>query len=133
MDRLYRSRRDKPIAAAFGHLFTSLGVVIAMFAIFAAVEGRWIDMFVWLGIALIVDGIDGPVARHLNLAKTLPRWSGDVLDLVVDYLTYIFIPAIAVLQAGLEIQAATSRAIREEENGCGSPHSQDRRPGSAHL
>jgi phosphatidylcholine synthase len=95
------SHRTRMVAAFGVHLFTSIGVVIAMFAIFAAVEGRWIDMFIWLGVALIVDGIDGPIARHLNLAQTLPRWSGDVLDLVVDYLTYIFIPAIAVLKAGL--------------------------------
>lgn len=101
----------RTIAAFAVHVFTSLGVVIAMFAIFAAVEGRWIDMFIWLGIALIVDGVDGPVARHLDLAKTLPRWSGDVLDLVVDYITYIFIPAIAVLKAGLVAEPLALLAV----------------------
>ena len=43
-------------------------------------------MFVWLGIALIIDGVDGTFARRLRVAELLPRWSGDVLDLVVDIL-----------------------------------------------
>lgn len=62
----------------------------------AAIGGRWTEMFVWLSVALFIDGIDGTFARWLRVKETLPRWSGDVLDLVVDYLTYVFIPAYAL-------------------------------------
>jgi phosphatidylcholine synthase len=58
-------------------------------------------MFLWLGAALIVDAIDGPLARMLKVAEVMPRWSGEVLDLVVDFTTYVFVPAFAVATAGL--------------------------------
>ena len=57
-------------------------------------------MFVWLGIALLVDGIDGPLARGLNVRRLQPNWSGEVLDLVVDFLTYVFVPAYAIVASG---------------------------------
>jgi phosphatidylcholine synthase len=58
-------------------------------------------MFWWLGVAFVVDAVDGPLARHFNVAETLPRWSGDTLDLVVDFLTYVFVPAYALAASGL--------------------------------
>jgi phosphatidylcholine synthase len=58
-------------------------------------------MFAWLGLALLVDAADGPLARHFRVAETLPRWSGDTLDLVVDFLTYVFVPAYAIAASGL--------------------------------
>jgi phosphatidylcholine synthase len=58
-------------------------------------------MFLCLGLALIVDGADGPLAREFKVAQVLPRWSGDTLDLVVDFTTYVFVPAFAVVASGL--------------------------------
>jgi len=58
-------------------------------------------MFAWLGLALAIDGIDGSLARRLRVAEVLPRWSGEVLDLVVDILNYVFVPAYALVAAGL--------------------------------
>jgi len=84
-------------AAAFGvHLLTAAGAALALTALFAATERRWSLMFLWLGLALIVDSLDGPIARRLRVAQVLPRWNGDVLDLVVDFLTYVFVPAFAI-------------------------------------
>jgi phosphatidylcholine synthase len=88
-------------AAAFGvHLLTALGAALALLALLAAADRRWSLMFVWLGLALIVDTVDGPIARRLHVAQRLPRWAGDVLDLVVDFLTYVFIPAFAIAAGG---------------------------------
>jgi len=83
------------------HIFTALGAACALLAQLAAVRADWSGMFVWLGIALVIDGIDGTFARRLRVAERLPRWSGDVLDLVVDILTYVFIPAYALVTSGL--------------------------------
>ena len=58
-------------------------------------------MFFCLGLALIVDGVDGPLARAFKVAEVLPRWSGDTLDLVVDFTTYVFVPAYAIAASGL--------------------------------
>src|SRR5215475_15649651 len=78
------------------HLLTAAGAACALLALMAAVAGQWAVMFAWLGLALIVDAADGPLARRLEVARTLPRWSGDTLDLVVDFTTYVFVPAYAI-------------------------------------
>jgi phosphatidylcholine synthase len=93
---------DPQIAtAAFAvHVFTASGAACALLALIAAVRNDWTQMFVWLGIALFVDGVDGTFARRLHVAEVLPRWSGDVLDLVVDILNYVFVPAYAVVASG---------------------------------
>jgi phosphatidylcholine synthase len=84
-------------ASAFGvHLFTAVGAALALAALINAAAAQWTAMFVCLGGALIIDGIDGTLARYLKVRETLPRWSGDVLDLVVDFVTYVFVPAYAI-------------------------------------
>ena len=89
-------------ARAFAvHVFTAAGAALALAALIYAVRGQWPAMFLCLGIALIVDGVDGSIARWLKVAEVLPRWSGDVLDLVVDFVTYVFVPAYAIAAGGL--------------------------------
>jgi phosphatidylcholine synthase len=63
-------------------------------------------MFAWLGGALLVDALDGPIARRLDVARVLPDWSGEVLDLVVDFVTYVFVPAYAITASGLLLPLA---------------------------
>ena len=89
-------------AAAFAvHVFTACGAACALLALVAAVRNEWPMMFAWLGLALVIDGVDGALARRLHVAKLLPRWSGNVLDLVVDILNYVFVPAYALAASGL--------------------------------
>lgn len=83
------------------HVLTASGVAFAFVALILATGGQWAAMFVCLGLALIVDGIDGPLARAFNVAEVLPRWSGDTLDIVVDFVTYVFVPAYAIAGSGL--------------------------------
>jgi phosphatidylcholine synthase len=93
--------RGRAAAAFTVHIFTACGAGCALLALIAAVRADWAQMFVWLGIALFIDGIDGTFARRLRVAEVLPRWSGDVLDLVVDILNYVFVPAYALATSGL--------------------------------
>jgi phosphatidylcholine synthase len=89
-------------AAAFSvHVFTARGAGIALMAQLEAVREHWASMFAWLGIALVIDGLDGPIARRLNVIDLQPNWSGEVLDLVVDFVTYVFVPAYAIAASGL--------------------------------
>ncbi|HEY0234589.1 MAG TPA: CDP-alcohol phosphatidyltransferase family protein [Afipia sp.] len=93
---------------AFGvHILTALGAGIALIALLEAVREHWAAMFAWLGVALLIDGLDGPIARRLNVNGVLPNWSGDTLDLVVDFTTYVFVPAYAITASGLLIPLAT--------------------------
>lgn len=78
-----------------------MGAALGFAALVAATRGEWALMFQCLGVALFVDGVDGTLARRLNVAELLPRWSGDVLDLVVDFVTYVFVPAYAITMSGL--------------------------------
>lgn len=85
----HRSRR----AAAWAvHALTASGAVLGFLALEAAWRADTAATFTWLGIALIVDGLDGPLARRLAVEDALPRIDGAILDLVVDYLTYVVAP-----------------------------------------
>jgi phosphatidylcholine synthase len=94
-------------AAAFSvHVFTALGAGVALIAMLEAVREHWAAMFAWLGVALIIDAIDGPIARRLDVLHVQPNWSGEVLDLVVDFVTYVFVPAYAITASGLLLPLA---------------------------
>jgi phosphatidylcholine synthase len=83
------------------HVFTATGAALALLALILATGGHWAGMFLCLGLALLIDGLDGPMARAFNVEDLLPRWSGDTLDLVVDFTTYVFVPAYAIAASGL--------------------------------
>jgi len=83
------------------HVLTACGAALALMALIFATGGHWEAMFFCLGLALIVDGVDGPLAREFKVAQVLPRWSGDTLDLVVDFTTYVFVPGYAIAASGL--------------------------------
>ena len=89
------------LKALFVHYFTAIGAILAMLAMLAAVDERWDLMFLWLVVAFFVDGLDGPLARKYDVKKFAPEYDGVLLDLIIDYLTYVFIPAYALFVSGL--------------------------------
>jgi len=89
------------IRAIAVHLFTATGAVFAMLAMLAAVDHNWSLMYLWLVVAFIVDGIDGPLARKYEVKTNAPQFDGVLLDMIIDYLTYVFIPAFALFRSGL--------------------------------
>ena len=111
MDQINRQESSLPSAAtraaAFSvHVFTALGAGIALIALLEAVREHWAAMFGWLGAALVVDALDGPIARRLDVMRVQPNWSGEVLDLVVAFVTYVFVPAYAITASGLLLPLA---------------------------
>jgi len=84
---------DGRIAAWAIHALTAAGAVLALLALAAVESGRAREALVWLLAALVIDGVDGTLARHARVGERLPRIDGPALDLVVDYLTYVFVPA----------------------------------------
>jgi phosphatidylcholine synthase len=83
------------------HFLTATGAVFAMLAMLAAVDEKWNMMFLWLVVAFFVDGIDGPLARRYDVKTNAPIFDGVLLDLIIDYLTYVFVPAYALFKSGL--------------------------------
>jgi len=83
------------------HLFTASGTVWAFLGILAIQGHQWRLLFLWMGIALLVDGFDGTLARLLGVEDRLPQFDGSLLDNIVDFLTYVFVPAFFVFEAGM--------------------------------
>lgn len=105
----FHASRASPLvraAALSVHVFTALGAGVALIALLEAVREHWTAMFWWLGVALVIDGVDGPMARRLDVERVQPNWSGEVLDLVVDFATYVFVPAYAIAASGLLLPLA---------------------------
>lgn len=101
-ERLKVKKITMPQARAFSvHLLTASGSFLAFLSMVAISEKHWSAAWAWLGLALFVDGIDGPIARRLNVKAVLPKWSGELLDHVIDYVTYVLLPAFALYQYGL--------------------------------
>jgi len=84
---------------AYGvHVLTALGAALGFLALEAVINGDLTLAFLWLATALLVDAVDGPLARWLNVSETASRYDGSLLDLVVDFITYVFVPAAMLLR-----------------------------------
>lgn len=90
------------VAAAWTvHAFTAAGAVLALLALLAVERGEFAEALAWLAAALGVDAVDGTLARAAHVKTRLPRIDGAALDLIIDYLTYVFVPALMIVRAEL--------------------------------
>ena len=87
------------IAAWLAHLYTASGAFLAFLATIAVVEHRYRTGFFWLFVAVLIDGTDGLLARRARVSTRIPWFNGAKLDDIVDYLTYVFVPALIVWRA----------------------------------
>jgi phosphatidylcholine synthase len=83
------------------HVFTASGAVFGMLALQAIIDGRVRDSLIWLIVCQILDAIDGPIARKLDVVIHAPWLSGVVLDEIVDYFTYVIIPVMFLLNTNM--------------------------------
>src|SRR5438105_935930 len=83
------------------HVLTASGGAVAVLALYAAIERDFMAMFAWLGLAFFIDGIDGTLARAARVQETAAFIDGVVLDLVVDFLTYVLVPVVALWRSDL--------------------------------
>ncbi|HTR13466.1 MAG TPA: phosphatidylcholine synthase [Roseiarcus sp.] len=97
-------KRPVPVAKVAGisvHIFTASGGAVAVLALYAAIERNFPACFAWLGLAFFIDGIDGTLARAAKVHVTAASIDGAVLDLVVDFLTYVLVPVVALWRSDL--------------------------------
>tara|TARA_E500000081_G_C6108780_1_gene341546 strand:+ start:542 stop:1222 length:681 start_codon:yes stop_codon:yes gene_type:complete len=83
------------------HLFTVSGVVFSFLALIASIEQNLPLVFFYLALALFVDGIDGSLARKVDVKEHTPNINGEILDNIIDYLNYVFVPAFIIYWLGL--------------------------------
>ena len=84
------------IAAWAVHSVTGSGAVIGFLALISIFNDDAAGAFLWLGLALFIDGIDGTLARKVDVAKQTPNIDGTIVDSVVDYLNYTIIPSLMI-------------------------------------
>ncbi len=90
------------IAAAWAvHAFTAFGAACCLFALCAAADAAWKTMFLWLAAAVVIDAVDGTLARAVKIKQTLPHFDGTLLDSIVDYAGYVLVPAFALGRSDL--------------------------------
>ena len=94
------ARLEMRISPWLAHLYTATGVVLGFLALLAIIAKNFQTAFLWLFVAIVVDGTDGWLARRLRVEQRLPTFSGARLDDIVDYVTYVFVPACLLYQAG---------------------------------
>lgn len=99
--RLVTSARPKAIFAWSVHALTASGVLVGMLSLVAVLNQDARTALLWLILAQVIDGVDGPIARRLQVGVVLPHLDGYILDLVVDYVTCVVVPAAFLYRFGL--------------------------------
>ena len=89
------------IISALVHCFTASGMIAIMLSLDAVWRGDAQLALLWLGGALVIDGLDGPLARWAKVSDNLPHIDGATLDLVIDYASYCLVPALIIYRFGL--------------------------------
>jgi len=90
-----------PILPWIAHLYTAAGAVIALLATGMTFAHNFRAVFIYFVVATFVDATDGVLARALKVKERLPYFDGAKLDDIIDYLMYVFVPALVVWQADL--------------------------------
>lgn len=83
------------------HVATASGAVAGMIALQAVIDGRWRDALLWLIFCQVLDGLDGPIARKIDIKIHAPKIDGHILDLVVDYITCVLVPVVLLIHLEL--------------------------------
>lgn len=95
-------RSNRPVLLAWSvHLFTATGAVWGLLAIIATIQHNWQVAFFWLGAAALVDSLDGALARRFRVKGLTPGFDGALLDNIIDYQTYVIVPALFLYEANL--------------------------------
>ena len=95
-----RRARFSVLASWLVHAYTASGVVLAFLTVIAVMEGDTVRAL-WLFLAaMVVDGTDGMLARYVQVKRWVPWFDGALLDNIVDYITYAFMPMVLLWSAG---------------------------------
>jgi phosphatidylcholine synthase len=94
------TQRQKLLAWS-AHLFTASGVIWGLLTLVAITNDQWILAFAWIGAAILVDSVDGLLARRVRVKEVLPEFDGALLDNIIDFLNYVFVPAFFLFHADM--------------------------------
>lgn len=89
--------RQRRIAAWLVHLFTASGAVFGLFALWFIHLGGILEAFWLMSAAVLVDSVDGILARRAQTKIAAPKVDGALLDNLIDFVTYVIVPAFFLL------------------------------------
>jgi phosphatidylcholine synthase len=95
------SRRNQQILAWAIHVYTMVGGIVGMFALYEAALGRTREAFLLLVLSMIIDATDGMMARRVKIREVLPSFDGAMVDNVIDMLTFVWVPVFIMWQEQL--------------------------------
>ena len=114
MEQRRDSRCIRVIAAWLVHALTSSGALAGLLALLAIPEGRFKTAFLWMAVTIVIDSVDGFFARAARVKDFAPVIDGALLDNIVDFFTYVIVPAVFILCSSIvpsEMRLASAFAI----------------------
>jgi len=90
------------------HIITLVGLSFAALAAVAIIEGRFDTAARLSLLVLLVDRIDGTLARKLRVRDRFPNTSGEVLDIITDLVGLTFVPMLLFWRTGLFVDGTAS-------------------------
>ena len=96
-----RSPSLRRLASWGVHMFTASGAFVGFLALLAIEDGDFPRAFLWLALSLVIDTVDGTLARWVRVSEFTPRFEGFLVDYIVDYFTYVILPALLLYRAGM--------------------------------
>jgi phosphatidylcholine synthase len=96
----------RTVAAWSVHLLTASSAPAGVLAVLASQRGDAATSMGWMAYTVAIDAVDGTLARAVGVKQVLPFFDGTRLDDVVDYFTYVIVPALFLLHLHLLPAAA---------------------------
>ena len=78
------------------HLSTGFGIIAGFLSLIAILNNNQKEAFIWLGIAFLIDSVDGTLARKFDVKKNLPHIDGKTLDSIIDFFNYVIVPSVMI-------------------------------------
>jgi phosphatidylcholine synthase len=83
------------------HVMTASGAAAGLLALQAVIDNNIRGALLWLLVCQVLDGLDGPIARKIDVVFNAPRVDGYVLDLIVDYVTCVVVPVALMVRLNM--------------------------------
>ncbi|MFC3909281.1 phosphatidylcholine synthase [Legionella dresdenensis] len=74
------------------HVFTASAACAGLMTLVEIYQHNYLYALWFMAIAVIIDAVDGTLARLVGVKVVLPKMDGALLDNIVDYLNYVITP-----------------------------------------
>ena len=94
---MLKNKKDIDTLLAWSvHLLTCSGLIAGFLALICVFKNDETSAFLFLGLALLIDAVDGTLARKFKVSIFVKNIDGKMLDSVIDFFNYIIIPSVMI-------------------------------------